>query len=92
MELSEVIDLCEILLNLGCTGINMVPRQQERGACISRKSTLDLGQKKFSVKSNSGKMVKAWVRKSTMSYQEAMGWNDDSGSSMEGRKKYLSYC
>ena len=28
-----------------------------------------------------------------MSYQEAMGWNNDSGFSKEGRKKlYMPYC
>ena len=71
----------------------MVPRNVDQGVCISRKSTLDLGQKKLNVKSNSGKMVKAWMRKSTMSYQEAMGWNNDSGFSKEGRKKlYMPYC
>ena len=72
----------------------MVPRNVDGGAFgTGRKSTLTLGQKKLSVMNNSsGKMVKAWVRKSTMSYQEAMGWNDDSShGKMERKKLYLSY-
>ena len=36
---------------------------------------------------SSEKMVKAGVSISTMSYEEAMGWNDDSGYNKEGGKK-----
>ena len=36
---------------------------------------------------SSEKMVKTGVSISTMSYEEAMGWNDDSGYNKEGGKK-----